>query len=157
MTPLTKTERRSLLLVVFVLALSAIIQWLRPHTIQTAQFDYTLQDSLFKALSADTQNISLTKQAVQSTKRIRKRTSRKSKKKEVLRPKSIRINSASVKELERLPYIGPKTADAIVRYRQEHGPFKTIEELDNVKRIGPKTIERIRPYLILDGKADTTR
>ena len=136
-----------MLLVVFVLALSAVIQAIRPHRVKTTPFDYTLQDSLFKALSQYTQKVALAKLTSAPAK---SKPHTKQKKKRPLLAKSIRLNFATVKELERLPSIGPKTAAAIVRYRQEHGLFKTIEELDNVKRIGLKTIERIRPYLVID-------
>ncbi|WP_062050009.1 helix-hairpin-helix domain-containing protein [Bacillus sp. JCM 19034] len=53
------------------------------------------------------------------------------------------INKADVKELETLPGIGPKKADAIIAYREEHGPFRSIEELQNVSGIGEKSIERL--------------
>ena len=31
-----------------------------------------------------------------------------------------------------------------MEYREEHGPFQSVEELDNVKGIGPSLIENIR-------------
>ncbi len=162
MPPLTNRERRSLLMVAFVILLSALVQWMRPHITRTKQFDYTLQDSLFKALSADTANADTrVKEPFSAGPRSKSPKQKRHKtKKKILTPKSINPNTASAKELELLPHIGPKTAQAIVRYRQEHGPFKSIDELDNVKRIGPKTIERIRPFLILSGQhsqADSSR
>lgn len=57
------------------------------------------------------------------------------------------LNKATAEELTKIPGIGPSTAEAIVKYREEHGDFKSIEELDNVPRIGPSKIEKIRPYL----------
>ena len=151
MPALTNRERRALTAVALIVVLSAAVQWMRPHKSATKAFDYTLQDSLFKVLSADTfktdPETEPLKKSIQTSK-VRKAKKRKSVK-EILAPKSINPNTASAAELERLPRIGPKTAQAIVRYRLEHGPFKSIEELDKVKRIGPKTIERIRPFLIL--------
>ncbi len=151
MPALTNRERRALTAVALIVVLSAAVQWMRPHKSATKAFDYTLQDSLFKALSVDTfktdPETEPLKKSTQTSK-VRKAKKRKSVK-EILAPKSINPNTASAAELERLPRIGPKTAQAIVRYRLEHGPFKSIEELDKVKRIGPKTIERIRPFLIL--------
>ncbi len=146
---LTKKEKRALLLAAMVIFASSVIQWLRPYQVHTSPYDYTLQDSLFKILSADTlpeKNKSLKEASSKPVSRKRKRTK---KKKQQLKPKSININTADAALLEKLPYIGPKTARAIVEYRKEHGPFKTIEELDNVKRIGPKTIERIRPFIFI--------
>jgi competence protein ComEA len=55
-----------------------------------------------------------------------------------------RINHASAAELQVLPGIGATYAERIVAYRQENGPFKTIEDLIQVRGIGPATLEQIR-------------
>lgn len=54
------------------------------------------------------------------------------------------INAADASELEGLPGIGPSKAAAIVQYRTEHGPFKTVDDLDNVPGIGPSTLASLR-------------
>lgn len=54
------------------------------------------------------------------------------------------INTASVTEIEKLPGIGKKTAEAIVAYRTEKGKFKVAKDLLKVKGIGPKTFEKIK-------------
>lgn len=59
-------------------------------------------------------------------------------------PRLIDINLASAGELADLPGIGPKAASDIVAYRQENGPFRSIEDIMNVKGIGRKTYEGIR-------------
>jgi competence ComEA-like helix-hairpin-helix protein len=59
----------------------------------------------------------------------------------------ININTAPRAELMRLPGIGEKYADRIIRYRREHGPFATPEALDAVQGIGRKTVERLRPFI----------
>lgn len=56
----------------------------------------------------------------------------------------IDINRADVKTLEKLPGIGPKTAEAIIRYRDQEGPFRCVEDLLSVKGIGPAKLEAIR-------------
>ncbi len=56
----------------------------------------------------------------------------------------IDINRASAKDLEALPGVGAATAQAIVRYREAHGPFATVDDLTGVKGIGPKTVEKLR-------------
>jgi competence ComEA-like helix-hairpin-helix protein len=61
-------------------------------------------------------------------------------------PKRMDVNTAADYELEMLPGIGPKTAKAIIQYREQHGPFATLEDLEKVNGIGPKTIEAIRPH-----------
>ena len=62
-------------------------------------------------------------------------------------PSKVNINTADAAQLEALDGIGPTLAQRIVAYREEHGPFASIEELDNVKGIGMSLIENIR-YLI---------
>jgi comEA protein len=64
-------------------------------------------------------------------------------------PNSISLNGASASELTRIPGIGPKTADAIIQYRSENGPFNELSHIVKVKGIGPKKWEQIRPYLRL--------
>ncbi len=53
------------------------------------------------------------------------------------------INSASLQELDSLPGIGPTTAQNIIDYREQHGPFNHIEDIMNVPGIGPATFDRI--------------
>lgn len=55
----------------------------------------------------------------------------------------ININTATVTELETLPGIGPAKAEAIVKYREEKGNFKSAEDLKNVQGIGDKMYEKI--------------
>ena len=63
---------------------------------------------------------------------------------------TVNINTASVKELDTLPGIGPSTAQKIIDYRTANGPFKTVDELDNVSGIGPATLEKLRPLVTVD-------
>ena len=63
---------------------------------------------------------------------------------------SVNINSADAEELATLlSGVGSKKAQKIVEYRQQHGPFKTVEELSNVSGIGPAIIEKNRSRIIL--------
>ncbi len=55
----------------------------------------------------------------------------------------VNLNAASVEQLQTLPGIGPGRAEAIVRYRQQHGQFATVDELDRVPGIGPALIQRL--------------
>ncbi|RFA36352.1 hypothetical protein CAI16_04815 [Virgibacillus dokdonensis] len=55
----------------------------------------------------------------------------------------IRINQATVEEIEALNGIGPAKAEAIVQYRDENGPFQQIEDLLEVSGIGEKTLESL--------------
>lgn len=57
---------------------------------------------------------------------------------------TVSLSSASVDELDGLPGIGPVTAQKIVDYRTEHGPFASVDDLDAVPGIGPTRIEQLR-------------
>ena len=60
----------------------------------------------------------------------------------------VNINTADSETLvDDLVGIGPQKALAIVRYRQQHGPFKQIEDLVLVSGIGVKTVEQNRSRL----------
>jgi competence protein ComEA len=56
----------------------------------------------------------------------------------------ININTASLDEFDSLPGIGPTIAQRIIDYRDENGPFQTIEDLMNVSGIGPSTFDNIK-------------
>jgi competence protein ComEA len=70
--------------------------------------------------------------------------------------KPINLNTAGVTELMQLPKIGQKTAERIVSFRKQHGPFKRIEEIMNVNGIGEKSFAKLKPYLTLGSGAQPT-
>ena len=59
----------------------------------------------------------------------------------------ININTASQAELETLPGIGPSTAQKIIQYREQNGPFVSPQDIINVPGIGPGTYERIKDLI----------
>ena len=63
---------------------------------------------------------------------------------ELLPGQRLDLNSAPAEELERLPGVGEKLAEAFVSYREEHGPFRDVEELLQVPGIGEKRLDAIR-------------
>ena len=76
--------------------------------------------------------------------------SAKSSSKEVTVQKAVKnldINSADKELLVQLPGVGPKTADAILKYRKENGEFKSVDDLTNVKGIGNKKLLKLKPFL----------
>jgi len=62
-------------------------------------------------------------------------------------PQKIDINRAESWLLEALPGIGEVTAQAIVDYRDENGPFQRIEDLLMVKGIGDATFEKMKDFI----------
>lgn len=63
--------------------------------------------------------------------------------------KKVNVNTAGLTELTDLPGIGEAKAKAILEYRNQHGPFKSVADLDKVKGIGPKMLEKMKPYIQL--------
>jgi competence protein ComEA len=60
---------------------------------------------------------------------------------------TVNINTATVVELDTLPGIGPATAAAIVRERDTHGQFRSVDDLERVKGIGPAKLAQLRDHV----------
>ena len=56
----------------------------------------------------------------------------------------ININTADVALLDELPGVGPSTAQAIVTYRDQNGPFASVSGLEDVPGIGPAKVAAIQ-------------
>ena len=154
----TKAETNAVIFVVIILLISGIYYFLSPTKSLQPAFDYSLMDSTFKRLSKDKQIVN--KDSTQSIKSLTKdkknqrdlkrSTYKKVPKKEKLPPASININTASEKELQKLPRIGPAKAKLIFEYRNHVGKFKDVEELLKIKGIGKKTLEKLKPYIFVE-------
>jgi competence protein ComEA len=67
----------------------------------------------------------------------------------------VNINSADATTLAKeLNGVGLKLAQAIVDYRQKHGPFKSADELTLVRGIGPAAVAKNRELIRVDGAAN---
>lgn len=56
----------------------------------------------------------------------------------------VNINTASAEELTTLDGVGPATAEKIIAYRTEQGPFKTIDDIKEVSGIGEKKFAALK-------------
>jgi competence protein ComEA len=59
----------------------------------------------------------------------------------------VNINSATASDFENLPGIGPVLAQKIVDYREQHGPFRSIQDLMKVIGIGQKKFDSLSAYV----------
>ncbi|MDX1934765.1 MAG: helix-hairpin-helix domain-containing protein [Capsulimonadales bacterium] len=60
---------------------------------------------------------------------------------------TVNLNTAGLSELQRLPGVGPSTAQRILEYRQQIGSFADVSQIKDVKGIGPKKYEKMQPFL----------
>jgi len=56
----------------------------------------------------------------------------------------VNLNTASSAELESLPGVGPALAGRIITWREQNGPFRSVDELLAVSGIGEKTLSGFR-------------
>ncbi len=56
----------------------------------------------------------------------------------------VNINTADAAALETLAGVGPALAARIVAWREQNGPFRSVDELTAVSGIGPKTLDGMR-------------
>jgi uncharacterized protein len=63
----------------------------------------------------------------------------------------VELNTASKQLLSYVSGLGPKRAQSIVEYRDEHGPFRSREELKKVPGLGKKAFEQAAGFLRIRG------
>ena len=63
----------------------------------------------------------------------------------------VNLNSASVQLLAHVAGVGTSTAERIVAYRTEHGPFANRQQLLNVPRLGAKTFRQAAGFIRIRG------
>lgn len=64
-------------------------------------------------------------------------------------PQRVNINTADVWLLDVLPEIGEKTAQKIVEYRNDNGPFRSTEELRDLKLVSTATFNKIKDLITI--------
>ena len=60
----------------------------------------------------------------------------------------VSLSTGTEAELDTLPGVGPKTAQRIIAYREENGPFASVDQLEEVPGIGAATVERLRDLVV---------
>ncbi|MGO4886449.1 S-layer homology domain-containing protein [Anaerobacillus sp. MEB173] len=61
----------------------------------------------------------------------------------------VNINTANFETLQQITGVGEVIAENIINYREQHGPFTSIEQLKNVNRIGPVTFENMKHQITI--------
>ena len=69
-------------------------------------------------------------------------------------PYQLDLNSARAEELEGLPSIGSRRAKQILLYRKERGSFQSLRDLRKIPGIGPKSLLKISPLVILSNQRE---
>jgi len=59
----------------------------------------------------------------------------------------IDVNTAVADSLKQHPYIRWGLANAIVQYRKQHGPFKSVDDLQSIAQVTPEVFRKIVHYL----------
>ena len=62
----------------------------------------------------------------------------------------VNVNRATLEELVTLPNIGSVTAQNIIDYREQAGPFSGPADLDDVPGIGSATLEKLQELISFD-------
>jgi len=61
----------------------------------------------------------------------------------------IDINTAKLEQLKSHPYIGFAIAQAIINFRNQHGPFKSLEDIQKIVIIDKEKYEKLAHYLVI--------
>lgn len=59
----------------------------------------------------------------------------------------ININSADFKQFIQNPYINKNQVNAILKFREQHGPFRSTTDLQRIHLITPEAFGKLAPYL----------
>lgn len=62
----------------------------------------------------------------------------------------VRINTATLEEINTLPGIGPALAERIIAYREANGAFASLDDLDQVEGIGPDLLAEIAALVVFE-------
>ncbi|KAA3622767.1 MAG: helix-hairpin-helix domain-containing protein [Proteobacteria bacterium] len=67
----------------------------------------------------------------------------------------VNINTAGVDELATgIKGVGPAIAERIVKWREENGPFESVDQIVEVSGVGAKTLENNRDNLVVEASSE---
>jgi comEA protein len=143
------------LIVIFLIGLGTKYILFQQSAANAKAFDYYAQDSVFESIETPDSNLSkaeIGNKVVDYKQEVLdfNTTNFKNSKKEIPSEKSININTASIKDLEKLPGIGEKTAESIIDFREKISRFQKLEDILNVKGIGSSKFNKIKKYIYIE-------
>jgi comEA protein len=142
----TRNEAKVILFLSSTFLLGLAIRWytsnVQKATSPGSEFNYSTSDSIFAERSKKIQIIDSLSGNQTAASEQKGSSSQPS-----LRPNSININTASKDQLMLLPGIGEGYAERIILYRDDNGPFSSVDELERVKGIGKKKLEKLKPFV----------
>jgi DNA uptake protein ComE-like DNA-binding protein len=62
--------------------------------------------------------------------------------------KRIPINSVAFEDLSRFPYLTYKQMNAIIRFREQHGDYASLDDMRNIAILDDGILRKIEPYLV---------
>jgi len=62
-------------------------------------------------------------------------------------PVMVNINKAGAEELDKVRGIGPAMAQRIIEFREQNGPFKSVDDLVQVRGIGGSKLQKIKDQI----------
>ena len=150
----TQTEIKVILFLVVVFLVGAAYSIVNNSSKgEYINFDYSEQDSLFSLYKKNFPPDKLPDESVDikaEVLELKPLDYERNKKPPLPEEKSININKAGINQLISLPGIGEKTAQKIIKLRDERGGFKNLEELMDVKGIGEVKFNKIKKFLYIE-------
>ncbi|TAH42051.1 MAG: helix-hairpin-helix domain-containing protein [Bacteroidetes bacterium] len=67
-------------------------------------------------------------------------------------PGSIALNSVLLQDFGKHPYVGFEVGKIILSYRDQHGPFKSVDDIKKVPLVTEEIFRKLVPYLSLEIK-----
>jgi len=64
----------------------------------------------------------------------------------------VNLNKATVSQLDALPGVGPALAERIVEFREQQGPFSSVEDLKKVQGAKKALVTSLKAFLFVDKK-----